>query len=647
MPGGRSAPSASWRFKLTGLAPAALTLFALSPAPAQNTLEPVRTSITVVETITVETPAHLTAVEEDEIRRVPGVNLDDRLRMIPGFSLFRRSSSMVAHPTTQGVSLRGIGPSGASRTLVRKDGLPMNDPFGGWVQWTRFSPLVIDRVEVVRGASTSVFGDRAMGGAVSVFSRPAGEDRFTGNYEFGNRNTHQAQAGLSRLWRRAAWSASARAFTTNGYFIVPEEYRGAVDREAFVRFAAADSALDLLGSRNRFSLRFDLLAEERGNGTVAQNNSTSLGSLSGHFTREAGPNGLSLLAYHTREEFRSVFSSVAAGRDSERPTTRQRVPAESYGGAASWRRSGGNWASVAGGDFHYVEGYSNDTVLAIGLQRVSGGTQLQHGYFGQFHFDANPARIFAGARYNLAGSGHRFFAPSAGVTAGFGALRLRGSAYRSFRAPTLNELHRRFQVGSVVTLPNDRLEPESLWGLEGGADLLFESSRFRFTAFRNSLDGVISNVTIGSGPEDVLRQRQNAGEAVAQGAEAEYEYRWRNVRAETSYLYVDSSLISGPRVPQVPRHQGSAALTYSAGKTLLSTGLRAYSLQFEDDRNSIALPGFAVLHLAFERRLGKAFSATFALDNFLDREFLVGNTGAPTIGNPRLWRAGLRWDAAR
>ena len=70
----------------------------------------------------------------------PGVSLDDRLRDIPGFSLLRRSSSLVAHPTTQGVSLRGIGSSGASRTLVLWDGIPVNDPFGGWVYWTRLLP---------------------------------------------------------------------------------------------------------------------------------------------------------------------------------------------------------------------------------------------------------------------------------------------------------------------------------------------------------------------------------------------------------------------------------------------------------------------------------------------------------------------------
>src|SRR4051812_19742940 len=62
--------------------------------------------------------------------------LDQALAQTPGLSLFRRTSSLAANPTTQGVSLRGIAGSGASRALVTLDGVPQNDPFGGWVIWS-------------------------------------------------------------------------------------------------------------------------------------------------------------------------------------------------------------------------------------------------------------------------------------------------------------------------------------------------------------------------------------------------------------------------------------------------------------------------------------------------------------------------------
>jgi len=107
-----------------------------------------------------ETPANVSVVDAQELDATPGTNLDDRLRELPGFSLFRRTSSVVAHPTTQGISLRGIGSSGASRTLVLWDGIPANDPFGGWVYWSQFIPEETGRVEVARGARVNVIAVR-------------------------------------------------------------------------------------------------------------------------------------------------------------------------------------------------------------------------------------------------------------------------------------------------------------------------------------------------------------------------------------------------------------------------------------------------------------------------------------------------------
>src|ERR1035437_3816301 len=189
--------------------------------------EPLKTSITVVEKISAETPANVTVLDQTTLQQSPGTNLDDRLREVPGFSLFRRSSSLVANPTTQGISLRGIGSSGASRTLVLWDGIPANDPFGGWVYWTQFVPDEIGRAEISRGASTSIFGDRAMSGAIGIFSRQPETLHVLAEYEFGNENTHDLSAGFADVWSRVAISGAARAFPSDGYFIVPASIRGA------------------------------------------------------------------------------------------------------------------------------------------------------------------------------------------------------------------------------------------------------------------------------------------------------------------------------------------------------------------------------------------------------------------------------------
>ncbi len=574
---------------------------------------------------------------------MPGVNLDDRLRLVPGFSLFRRTSSLVANPTTQGVSLRGLGSTGASRTLILWDGIPLNDPFGGWVYWTRVAPEDLDRVELSRGASTSMFGDRAMGGAVSLFSREPVRRRVTASYEGGNLNTHQATAGGSMfLGSRWAVSGQGRTFATDGYYPVPEAYRGPIDTRANVRFAGGAARADYLGAKDRFFTRFDMLSEERDNGTELQRNSTGLGTLAGHYTRELGAGLISGLGYHTRGEYRASFSSIGAGRQTERLTLLQSVPAEATGGALLWQSRGSFWNANLGADLNRAEGYSLEQVFPTG-HRAGGGVQTQYGLFGQGDARWRAIRLHGGLRRHMAGS-REFWSPSAGATVAARAWRFRASGYRAFRAPTLNELFREFRVGNAVTLANPTLLPESLTGVETGADWRGEHTSLSFTLYRNELSDLITNVTRSVTPQLITRQRDNAAAALVRGAEATVRHAWRNWRAEASWLYADSRFATGLRVPQIPKNQGSAQLFWNTPRTFLAGGLRSSSLQFEDDLNLFRLPGFAVWHLTARQRITGPLSLMFAMENAFNREVLAGFSPTPTVASPRMVRAGVRID---
>lgn len=608
-----------------------------------------KTSVTVVGELQAETPSAITVVGRAQLLQIPGVNLDDRLRMVPGFTLFRRSSSLVANPTTQGVSLRGIGSSGASRSLVLWDGIPVNDPFGGWVYWTRLSPDQIDRVEILRGASTSVFGDRAMGGAIALFAPSAERRHVYFGYEGGNLAQSLLTAGFAQPLGRFALSGHLRGFTTNGYYLSAPEDRGAADTRAGVDFVAPYLRLDYTGDRHRLYFKSDVLVEDRDNGTQLQRNSTSLGTVSAHYSTGT-VNNLSLVGYHIRQEYRQSFSTILAGRNTERLTSRQTVPSEGSGGAAIYRRTFRHGTLLAGGDLVRVEGYSIESVIPTG-RRVGGGTQTQHGVFAQANARLGFAQFHGGLRRHEAGGGNTFVSPSGGVTAGRGSMRLRASGYRSFRAPTLNELYREFRAGNAVTQANPALRPESLTGVEAGADWVGETRRLGVTLFHNSIDDIVTNVTLSSTPQQIIRQRRNAASATSRGIEIEARQRFRNWTAEASYLFAESRFSNRLRLPQIPKHQGSAQLTYALGGTVLTAGMRSFGLQFDDDINRFRLPGYAAFQLTGQQKLRLGLSATFALENALDRAFAVGivtpaitRIDAPQLGAPRLWRLGLRWD---
>jgi len=627
------------------------TLLAQAPPPAPTDQpepkpEPVKTSITVVEKVSTETPANVTVLNSSTIQDTAGTELDDRLRNVPGFTLFKRASSVVANPTTQGVSLRGLGSSGASRTLVLWDGVPANDPFGGWVYWSQFVPDEIQEVEISRGASTSIFGGLAMSGAIGVFSRQPEQLHLLGDYETGNRDTQDVSAGFSDVWSRVAISGTARGFTTDGYYIVPRSIRGAVDRMANVRFASGDIHVDHYTSLGNLFFKVDILAEERGNGTEMTHNSTGLGMASLHYVRDFGSNSLSLLAYGTQEGFHSTFSTVLNNRNTERLTYTQSVPSQAEGGAGLWQHHQSKWNFLAGADVDRVHGVDTDHLLPTGL-RVGGGSQLENGVFGQVDGQWGPLHLYGGARGSFTGQGTQhtgFFSPSAGLAYGRGHWRLRGSTYRAFRAPTLNELYRSFSVGNTFTEANPNLKAETMAGGEIGVDWSGETSSFRVTAYHNSLDNLITNVTLSSSASQIVRQRDNAAAAVSRGVETEFHQRFHDLSAEVSYLFVDARYSTGPRISQVPKHQGSGGLIYQHGGTVLSLGVRAFDYQFDDDLNQFRLPGYATVQFVGRQRLSGHLSAEASLENALDRLYYTAFTPTPNVGGPRLWRVGLKWE---
>ncbi len=625
----------------------------IRPKPGRTTTHqaPLRTTVTVNATLSSESPASITVLDQKQIQAIPGVDLDDRLRQVPGFSLYRRSSSIVANPTTQGVSLRAIGSTGASRTLVLWDSIPVNDPFGGWVYWTRLDPTFISEIDVDRGASTSIFGDRTMGGTISLFSPQPEHEHLFADVLAGNEATADVSAAYSNVWGKFGLTLHSRDLTTDGYYITPAALRGTADNKANVHFATGEMLLDYLGTANRLSIHLDILAEERHNGTELTHNSTGLGTLGGHYTHTWTNDEISFTGFHTQEQFHSTYSSVSANRDKETPTSKQTVPVRDFGGALYWQHHGTTgpfkWNTVAGADADDAHGVSLDYSYSTHVLTPSGGTILERGVFGQGDVSIGPVRFFAGVRQEFTGeNGETFLAPNGGVAIGVHRFRFRGSGYRSFRAPTLNELYRQFRVGNVLTLANPKLVPEGLTGVEAGFDWTGETTRISVSLFRNVLDNLIDNATLTTTPSQILRMRQNFPAALSRGVEASIARHWPHWSAEGGYMYADARLSTGQLIPQIPKQQGTAKLTYSVSSTLISAGVRAFGLQFDDDLNQYLLPGYAVVELLAERHLTSKLSAVASIDNLLDRVYYVALTPTPNIGEPRIWRVGLRWSGS-
>jgi outer membrane receptor protein involved in Fe transport len=635
-----------------------------------------------------------------EVRRSGARALDDVLRRMAGFSLFRRLGSGAAHPTTQGVSLRGIGASGTSRALVLVDGVPANDPFGGWVYWSRLPIETVERVEVLRGSGASLWGNYAMGGVVGVSTRRADRNALGLVAEGGERGGARTEGWITRRFGATSLAADARWMRSGDYPVVREDTRGPIDTPAgsehegggFTIAHEVSPALTVHAAARGFH-------EYRDNGTPYTHNQTESGFFRGGLEwKTASAGTLAADAFGTVQSFWSTFSAVAPDRASELPAADQySVPSQSAGGSLVWSHEVFETHHFAAGiDALWVDGESQELARFLDgsftRRRDGGASQGMGGLFAQDIIELTERLDVTGALRldywesydgfrreddletgaslvdrSLDGRSEFFVSPRLGLAyEASDAIALRASAYRGFRAPTINEQVRPFRVRNDITEANERLDAEKLTGIEGGFDVAHSIFRASATLFWNQIDDPVVNVTVGEGgavvdpcgfvPEGgVCRQRQNLGSTRILGVESEVgvEIGW-GVSARATYLWSDGEIHSaraepslvGNRIPQVPEHQGAFGFDYDAGGPWrASMQVRVAGEQFEDDANSRELDRFVSVDAYVARDLGAGFEAFVAAENLFDETIESGRSadGVVAIAAPRLVRGGLRY----
>ncbi len=659
---------------------------------------------TRINTALEDSPADSVTISHDDLASTPAVALDDVLRKVPGFTLFRRSSSRTGNPGTQGVSMRGVGASGASRALVLVDDIPLNDPFGGWVFWDRVVRESISDVEVVRGGGdASLYGSTAMGGVIQFRTREPEQTAISAEGSWGSENT--PELSLFAATRLGPWygSASTDLFRTNGYIPVPESQRGAVDSPANSRHELTTVELGRrFGSFSRIFARGSYFDEGRHNGTVIQLNTTQLGDFAtgwNYETRNVG--AISARLFGLFESYHQTFSSVAPGRGSESLTDDQHVPSQALGGSAQWSRPVGRVHTlVAGFEMRAVDGSSNEDLFKLGVpngRSLSGGQERTARGFGEdilqlgSHLIANLSLGYdhwsdLNARLIKISSGVATLTPYPDRTSaalnprasllyhlGHGTS-LTASGYRAFRAPTLNELYRNFRQGIAVTNGNPALRAERLTGVEAGIrqSLLSDRLSLRTTFFWNDITNAIVNVTLSQTPPPpatptlITRQKENVARTLSTGINLDGEFRISNTlqiaggyqfahAVVSSYTPNPSVIVLNPSlmgnwVPEVPHQQFTLQARYLNPKILTATMQGTFvGQQFDDDLNSLLLKRFFTVDLYLGRPLGHGVEVFAAAENMFNQRYYTALTPVPnhptvpSLGPPTLARIGVRY----
>lgn len=624
--------------------------------------------------------------------------LDEALAAVPAVSLFRRTSSLSANPTTQGISLRAIAPSGAGRTLVTLDGVPLNDPFGGWVIWSQVSTESLSGLDVVRGSGAGPYGAGALTGVIALRERDDGTvlDASVGD----NGGSRLAGAGAMALGP-VRLVGSALHETRDGYTPVRGAAAGAADTPLDLEVRSAALRADLAAGAAMLTVRASAFEEDRGSG-LAGARATASGSLvSATATARPGVGGPGwrLQLWRRESDLANTSVAVSPDRSTTTPANDQfETPATGWGLNAALRRTTVSGIGRAeweiGADARFSAGETRERFRYLGSaftrDRVAGGETSVIGAYAEGASGIGPWLVAGGLRLDQWRNtdGRRLeqdiatglptlneadpdrsgevFSARLGVRRQFGedhALRL--ATYSGFRPATLNELHRPFRVGNDLTEANAALEPERLTGLEAGWHWTGERASLTATAFWTRIEDAIVNVTIGVGPGTfpragfvpaggVLRRRMNAGTIAATGLELDGRFEVTDaVSVRAALSFTDARLDGGTLAPQLtdlrpaqaPVWSTTAGLDWRATDRLtLIADLRLEGRRFEDDLNSRVLDGATTMDLRAEWTVSSTALVWVAADNLLDADVEVSETatGVEGFGPPRVFSIGVR-----
>ena len=654
------------------------------PAPllAQGEEEPADPLIIVTGQGLPDTPASpaygTVEIDRESVLTVPSGRIEEALADVAGFQQFRRSDSRSSNPTAQGVTLRALGGNATSRALVTLDGVPVADPFFGYVPFAALIPEQVGRIAVTRGGGSGPFGAGALAGRIAIESlAPQAQTPLAASVLANDRGGTEAASSFSAPLGRGYATGALRWDRGPGFYTAPESQR--VPASVPARFDSVSGQLRAVAPlSDDLELQARVLAFDDAR-TLRFEGAESSASGQDYSIRVVGRGAwqVDALGYVQARN----FSNIVVSSSRFVPVLDQRnTPSTGLGGKIEVRPPVGDAHTLRlGVDYRRAEGELQEEPISaftgqITARRRAGGATSDLGLFIEDDWQVGQLILTGGLRADRTTIVDGFFRETDAngaivvdnrfadrsdwsLTWRAGALLrasptldLRAAAYSGLRLPTLNELYRPFVVFPVVTQANAGLANEELRGFEGGIDWRpAEGIELSLTAFDNRLENAIANVTLGAN----LRQRQNLPAIETRGIEAGLRATRGPIRFIASLSYSDpriegegaSLALDGNAPPQSPRWMAAASLAYTpSANTLVSLSLRHVGDQFEDDQESEVLPAFTTLGAYAQVPLAGKLDLVLRAENLFDEEIVTRVSGGDVdLGAPRTLWAGLRY----
>lgn len=607
--------------------------------PKAGRLDEVLVTATSHESKVDMVPEAVTVITREQIDQMVAPTTIDILKDAAGVEVYNARGPL-SSSTYNRVIMRGQG-SVAARILVLLNGVPQSGGQAGEFEWSFVNPRDIERIEVVRGPGSALYGSQAMGGVINIITRKPSSEKGETTLEtkYGTMNTMSLGASHSQKSGDWGFYGSGTAGGTQGYRVAPEVSKS----------GGQPTNSRKLRQRN-----------EWGRGVVTYDidpsSSLNLNLMYGHYINRGTYDYMPdfLLFENQREQGDlSYVKRFEGGEFSAYGSVSHQ--ASSYDNAAASKTVSGA-APAKQMDFqggmktHYDLGAYNTVSLGVDLKRTtydrrndnyatgtdaygsSGGDSLTYGAFLQDElklfdgrvvivpgmryeytslFDGyNELRAVGLARQDIAKKILRSLTSRIGVRyTATDWISFRAAYGEAFRAPTLHELYGVSNIGTNRYYGSDALKPERLKSIEGGVDITpLDDLRLSVTVYKNHATDYIDNVLTAAGPPKVYNRR-NIGTVDTAGIETELEYKFLDYwRSFVNYQRCDPKLMTGAyagqRITGTPLSTTSVGLSFNDPKLFsVSVVNRWVGKIFNDANNTTAYGKYDVLNV----KLAKAF----------------------------------------
>ncbi|WP_179504434.1 MULTISPECIES: TonB-dependent receptor domain-containing protein [unclassified Sphingomonas] len=639
------------------------------------------------------TPAYDTqTISAAQLNATASGRIDDALLSAAGVQQFRRSDSRASNPSAQGITLRALGGNATSRTLVLLDGVPMADPFFGYIPMNAIDPERLASVRVQRGGGSGAFGAGAVAGTVNMTSAGQADlGLLNAQGLVDDRGETTVSGALAPKLGQGFAVVTGRWDRGQGFWTTPESQRVAASvRARYESWSTGVRAVAPLTGSVELQARVAAFEDNRTLRFAGADNGISGQDASLRLVGR-GAWQFDALAYVQARDFHAVTVSSTSFK---KTLDQYATPSTGLGGKLELRPPvGGGHVLKLGADWRRADGVTKENAISavtglVTARRNAGGRSDDVGFFIEDDWTLGPLVLTAGGRADrwAITQGHYGELNAAGTTTvtsvgdpavasrtgwqgswrGGAVLQaaswaaLRGAAYTGLRLPTLNELYRSFTLAApngsggvslTTTQRNPALKNERLIGFEGGIDLTpAKGVKLTLTAFDNKVKDAIANVTLSSSGTTTVRQRQNVAAVHARGLELGGEVTAGTLSFNGSLAWTDAKVeapgtaLDGMRPAQTPRIAGSATLAWHpAPRWTGAVTLRHVGLAYEDDLQTAPLRAATTLDAFAQVPLAPWASLVLRGENLFDTTIVTRNSGGTIdIGTPRTLWAGLR-----